>query len=114
MPSHRRHRRKKRNVLPALSAITLLAAGFLYWSNTALQVTRFDPVFSQLPQGFSGCRIVVLSDTQSMHFGKEQSRLLQTVAAQNPDYIFFLGDMTDRFRDVPERYVETLAGGKKI
>ena len=111
MSSHRHHRRKKRTLLPALSAITLLAAGFLYWSNTALQVTRFDPVFAALPTGFSGCRIVVLSDTHSMSFGEDQSHLLETVAAQDPDYIFFLGDMTDRFRTVPEGYVETLARG---
>lgn len=111
MPRPRRRRRKKNHILPTLILLLLLSAGFLYWSNVSLQVTRFDPVFSDLPAGFDGCRIVVLSDTQSMTFGEGQSRLLETVAQQDPDCIFFVGDMTDRFRDTPAGYVENLASG---
>jgi len=111
MSTPRRPRRRHNRILPALALLLPLAAGFLYWSNTSLQVTSFDPVFSDLPAGFDGCRIVVLSDTQSMTFGDGQARLLKTVAQQNPDCIFFVGDMTGRFRDVPEDYVETLAAG---
>jgi len=111
MPRPQRRRRRKKYILPKLTILLVLAVGFLYWSNISLQVARFDPVFSALPAGFDNCRIVVLSDTQSMTFGEDQSRLLKTVAQQDPDYIFFVGDMTDRFRDTPENYVETLASG---
>lgn len=111
MPRPQRRRRKKNRILPTLAVLLPLAVGFLYWSNTALQVTRFDLAFSDLPAGFDGCRIVVLSDTQAMTFGNDQSTLLKTVAQQDPDYIFFVGDMTDRFRETPANYTETLASG---
>ena len=111
MPRPQHHRRRKKCILPKLAILFLLAVGFLCWSNVSLQVARFDPVFSALPASFDNCRIVVLSDTQSMTFGKGQSRLLKAVAQQDPDYIFFVGDMTDRFRDTPENYVENLASG---
>ena len=111
MPRPQRRRRKKNRILPTLAILLPLAVGFLYWSNTSLQVTNFNPMFQGLPSGFDGCRIVVLSDTQSMVFGDEQTHLLKTVAQQDPDYIFFAGDMTDRFRDTPANYVETLASG---
>ena len=60
MPKH--PRRRSRRKLAALALSVLCLAGFLYWSNTALQVTRFSPAFTDLPAGFDGCRIVVLSD----------------------------------------------------
>ena len=111
MPRPQRRRRKKKHILPMLAVLLLLVVGFLYWSNTTLQVTRFDPVFLDLPVGFDGCRIVILSDTQAMTFGENQSTLLKTVAQQDPDYIFFVGDMTDRFRETPANFTETLASG---
>lgn len=111
MSSPRRPRRRHNRILPALAILLLAAIGFLYWSNATLQVTHFDPAFTDLPSGFDGCRIVVLSDTQAMTFGQGQSRLLETVAKQDPDCIFFVGDMTDRFREIPENYVETLSAG---
>ena len=105
---------KRRRPLRTLCILLVAAAAlalFGWWENTALQTTYFDPVFQNLPEGFDGCRIVVVSDTQSMEFGEEQSRLLKAIAEQAPEYIFFVGDMTDRFRGEPEGYVEALADG---
>ena len=67
MPKHPKRRTRRNLAVLALSALCL--TGFLYWDNTALQVTRFDPVFSDLPAGFDGCRIVVLSDLHGASFG---------------------------------------------
>lgn len=96
MPKHPKRRTRAEPGRAALSALCL--AGFLYWDNTALQVTRFDPVFSDLPAGFDGCRIVVLSDLHGASFGAHNADLLAAVAAEQPEYIFFLGDLEDKYR----------------
>ena len=101
MPKHPKRRTRRNLAVLALSALCL--AGFLYWDNTALQVTRFDPVFSDLPAGFDGCRIVVLSDLHGASFGAHNADLLAAVAAEQPEYIFFLGDLEDKYRGPPLR-----------
>lgn len=88
----------------ALLVLAVLAVFFVRWSNTALQVSSFSPVLPDLPQGFDGCRIVVLGDLHSTYFGQENQQLLETVRAQNPEYIFLVGDLVDAFRDIPEDY----------
>ena len=84
MASHPRKRRPLRASLPVLLAAILLAV-FLWWDNTSLQVTEADPVFSDLPAGFDGCRIAVLSDLHSASFGPNNQTLFETVARQQPD-----------------------------
>jgi len=110
MASHSRPRRRGRTAL-ALLALAVLAALFLRWDNTALQVTEFAPAFSGLPQGFDGCRVVVLGDLHSTFFGEENKTLLEAVQAQEPEYIFLVGDLLDAFREVPEGYAADTAAG---
>ena len=108
MAKHRRTRRPFRTLRRLLLAALLLGA-FLWWSNRALQVTQFDPVFSDLPAGFDGCRAVVLSDLHTAQFGGGNQKLLEAVREAEPDYIFLTGDLLDQYRPVPEGYVEALA-----
>ena len=108
MPKHPK-RRVRRLALLVLSAAAL--AGFLYWDNTALQTTRFDPTFSHLPGGFDGCRIVVLSDLHGAEFGQGNRDLFAAVAAEAPSYIFLLGDLEDKYRGHQEGYPEEIARG---
>ena len=108
MTKHRRPRRPFRTLRRLLLAALLLGA-FLWWSNHALQVTQFDPVFSDLPAGFDGCRAVVLSDLHTAAFGGGNQKLLEAVRKAEPDYIFLTGDLLDQYRPVPEGYVEQLA-----
>ena len=91
MPKHPK-RRVRRVALLALAVAAL--AGFFYWDNTALQITRFDPVFTDLPAGFDGCRIVVLSDLHGAEFGRDNEELFAAVAAEEPSYIFFRNERT--------------------
>ncbi len=110
----KRLKRKKRRplrVLRILLPVILCAGLFLYWSNTSLQTKQFDPVFSALPVGFDGCRIVVLSDLHGAKFGEENTDLFAAVAEQNPEYIFYLGDLEDRFRGAAAGYAESVATG---
>ena len=110
----KRLKRKKRRPLRALLILLpmVLCAGlFLRWSNSSLQAQLFDPVFSDLPAGFEGCRIVVLSDLHGIEFGEENADLFAAVADQNPEYIFYLGDLEDRFRGTADGYAESVAAG---
>ena len=107
-----KHPRKRR--LPGFLlflALAVLAALFLRWDNTALQTTYFDPVFADLPEGFDGCRIAVLSDLHGAEFGENNQELFAAVAQESPDYIVYLGDLEDHYRGPAAGYVETMAAG---
>ena len=110
MASHRKNRRWKRR-LAVLAALAAAFALYLRWDNTALQVTAWDVSFSTLPHGFDGCRVAVLSDLHGAAFGKENEALFAAVAAEAPEYIFYLGDLEDRFRGHDQAYVEKTAAG---
>ena len=103
--------KRRRQIIPAVLAAVVLAGGFLYWGNTALQVTRIDPVFADLPAGFDGCRIAVLSDLHGAEFGRDNEDLFAAVAAEQPEYIFFLGDLEDKYRGPKDGYPAEVARG---
>ena len=109
MAKHPRGRRRR--LLIVLLTAVLAAGGFLYWDNTALQVARFDPVFTDLPAGFDGCRIVVLSDLHGGSFEAGNADLFAAVAAEQPEYIFYLGDLQDKYRGPAAGYPAAVADG---
>lgn len=108
MARHSKQRRRGRTGLVFL-VLAVLAALFVRWSNTSLKVEAFSPAFPDLPPGFDGCRTVVLGDLHSAVFGKNNKTLLKAVRAQEPEYIFLVGDLLDAFRDTPEGYAEETA-----
>ena len=97
--------------LAVLTVFLLALVLFFRWENTALQITHFDPVFTDLPAGFDGCRIVVLSDLHGAEFGADNQELFQAVADQSPEYIFYLGDLEDKYRGPQPGYAEAVAAG---
>lgn len=103
-----KHPLRRLAVLAALAAALVL---FARWENTSLEVDRFDPAFSDLPAGFDGCRIVVLSDLHGAEFGEDNADLFETVAEQAPEYIFYLGDLEDKYRGPEPGFAETVAAG---
>ena len=114
MATHpRRRRRRRRSPLPVMLSIfilMLLALGVsLYRSNRVLQTTRHDPVFTDLPAGFDGCKIVVLSDLHGAEFGEGNEDLLKAVAKQQPDLIAVTGDLIDEDTPDPKGYTAALA-----
>lgn len=105
---------KKKKLRPLRTVFRLLllvclAVLFLRWSNAALKGCTFDPVFTDLPEGFDGCRIVVLSDFHGAEFGESNEDLYRTVAEQKPEYILCLGDLEDRYRGSEEGYTASVA-----
>ena len=107
-----RKRRRTRHPFRGLLLFLLTlgaAALFLHWSNTAIQTTRFDPVFADLPEGFDGCRILVLGDLHGTDFGENNEKLLSAAEEADPDYIFLVGDLLDAFRENPENYADRTA-----
>lgn len=102
--------RRPRRFFPPVLLLAALAL-FVYWSNAALQICRFTPVFSALPEGFDGCRIVVISDLHGAEFGRDNQALFQAVAGESPEYIFYLGDLEDMHRGHIPGYGESLAQG---
>ena len=101
-------RRPLRTVFILLLMAVLAAAG-LYRGNTALQVSYFNPAFSDLPDGFDGCRIAVLSDLHGAEFGEDNAELIAAVAAQQPDLIAVVGDLIDEDTPAPLEYAAQLA-----
>lgn len=79
----------------ALGLLLLLLAAYLAWQNNSLTVSRHSYQSAQVPEAFSGFRIVHISDLHNKSFGKEQSRLLERVAAEAPDIIVITGDIVD-------------------
>ncbi len=107
-------RPKKRRPLRAvlfLLLLTLAAAVYVRWNNTALQTAQFEPSFAGLPQGFDGCRAVVLGDFHTAYFGPDNENLLKAVREAEPEYIFLVGDLLDAFHEVPPDYAAQTARG---
>ena len=102
-------RRRKRTFLSLAALLFLLPAIYIHRENRTLEVTRFDASFADLPAGFDGCRIVILSDLHGAEFGKANKDLFAAVSGEEPEYIFFLGDLEDRFDDRREGYAQTVA-----
>lgn len=110
MAKHTKQRQPLRRLL-FLLLLAVLAGLYVYWGNSALQITRTSPSFSDLPEGFDDCRIVVLSDFHGTEFGRGHAKLFAAVAAQAPEYIFCLGDLEDLYRGPRADYAEEIAAG---
>ena len=106
---HRKH--PVLRVFSRLLVLALLLTAFLYWSSHSLQTTHFDLTFPDLPQGFDGVRITVLSDTHGAEFGADNKKLFSAVAETDPEYIFLPGDLEDSYRGPVPGYAESLAAG---
>jgi predicted MPP superfamily phosphohydrolase len=95
-----------------LVAFIVFVAVNIAISTFALKTTRFTVNSWSLPSAFEGFRIAQISDLHNMSFGKDNSRLIKKVKAENPDIIVLTGDlMDDKTRDFDklERLFEELS-----
>ncbi len=85
-------RRIKKIIWLAIFALVLV---WILYGNLSLQTTVYDVQITQEYSGLDGYTIVQISDLHNARFGREQSRLIKAVLAQNPDIIVVTGDLVD-------------------
>lgn len=83
---------------------------FLYVNNHWLVVNKHVFESEKVPASFDGLRIVQVSDLHDALFGDNQQRLIATVKATNPDYIFITGDVIDSNRYDLEQSLQAVRG----
>ncbi len=81
-------------IIAVVFIILMLALEFLR-SRYALTVTKKFVTLERLPKAFDGTKIAVISDLHQMRFGESNSELAKRIKREEPDYIFFVGDMGD-------------------
>ena len=96
------------------AALLIAAAAYLRWGDTALQRTDWDVSFPDLPTGFDGWRVVVVSDLHGAEFGEGNRDLFRMVEGAAPEAVFFLGDLEDGYRGPREGYAEQIADGLTV
>ena len=96
--------KRKKHRSPALPLVLLALCALLAWGNESIETDADTFVSAALPAGFSGCRIVHLSDLHGKYFGRGNERLYAAVRAVQPEYIFITGDLVDRKTEDPAVY----------
>lgn len=79
--------------------LLVLILAELFYSNLALSTARYAVRSSKLA---SPIRVVFLSDLHEREFGKDNCRLLEKIAAEQPDIIALVGDFIDENADESE------------
>jgi len=84
----------------ALFAAGLIAAlaGWIAWSNIALETTFIAVKSACLPAAFNGFCIAQVSDLHDAELGGNHSRLIAALTDAQPDAIALTGDMVDSSR----------------
>jgi len=91
-------RKRKVRIFPIILLLFVLLVGFLlYDSNTRLVTEEYELFFPNLPVGFDGYRIVVLSDIHAAVFGENNEYFIERVRLANPDIIAITGDFIDSY-----------------
>ncbi len=88
--------KKKRWAVLGLLAACLV--WWLWWGNTDIQVTNVTVSDAALPEEFDGYRLAQVSDLHNTSFGRDNARLLEELAAAQPDAILLTGDLVDSRR----------------
>ena len=103
----KRHGKPNRRPLAALFLLAALLSA-LRWGNTSIETERFTFASAELPAGFDGYRVVVLTDLHGRRFGKNGEALLAAVEEQSPDLIFLVGDLVDERTEDAAGYAASL------
>ncbi|MDE7426848.1 MAG: metallophosphoesterase [Muribaculaceae bacterium] len=96
--------------------MALLVFGAMWWaaliSRNNIEVTRIDVDIPGLPASFDGLRVVHISDLHTGTYGNDNrflQKLVDSVNAQQPDVIFFTGDIVNRHTSELEPHIEVLS-----
>jgi len=75
------------------------------------KINKLDLKFENLPQSFNGIKIVQISDFHIGSYNKdyeEFEKIVRLINEQNPDLLFFTGDMVNNFADELNGYIPIL------
>lgn len=78
-------------MVAAVMGILCLILSLYY--NQALEAVHYQIEDEEIPDAFLGSRIVLLSDLHNDTFGEDNTRLLQAIDSEKPDYIMIAGDL---------------------
>ncbi len=92
-----------------LLCFALLAAGYLYWQDNGIMVTKYSYQNEKVPPSFFGYRILQLSDLQNKVFGKHHKKIISLIQKQKPDCIVITGDLLDRNRTNIDSVMELIS-----
>lgn len=96
----KRKRKRRHGTWLLIIIIAIFAYGW-YTGINSPEVTEYNLVFENLPQGFDGCKIVQLSDLHGSEFGENNCRLIELVQGESPDLIAITGDIITDEDDLP-------------
>lgn len=68
---------------------------WIFWGNTALELSTYTIRSDSLPAGFDGFRIAQISDLHNAEIGKDNEKLLAMLRDAEPDIIAITGDLID-------------------
>jgi len=88
-----------RRIAILLVCILLFSVIELIWSNTHITVSCYEVSSSKIA---APIRVVFLSDLHGLEFGPGNKRLLEKIAAQEPDMIALVGDIFNNNSDSAE------------
>lgn len=95
-------------VFASIAGIAL--AGFLYFQNKDLVMSKYRVNFDYLPKEFDEFKIVHLSDLHNKRFGARQAKLIEMVRKAKPDIIVITGDIVDYLLYRPDPALELVRG----
>ena len=81
-----------KNKLSAFLLSVLLCLLFLLLDQKLLVTEHYEIAVRELPKGYEGLRIVLLSDLHGASFGTDNGRLVERVGREKPDLIALTGD----------------------
>lgn len=91
-------KKKKRHPLRTVVILILIVFALVWFmrdQNNRLDISEISVTSSQIPDAFSGYRIVLLSDGHGKEFGENNEILIDAVQQAKPDLIVYTGDIID-------------------
>lgn len=84
---------KKRVILYLAAFLLILIITYNIWGNLTVGTTCYDISSGKLPGSFDGYRIAQISDLHNAEFGRDNSKIIRILEAEQPDIIVFTGDI---------------------
>lgn len=101
-----------RNTLIIISVFALFS--WLWWGNTAIQLTYVRIIDEKIPDEFEGFSILHISDLHNAEFGKKQDRLLKAIKGSSADMIVITGDLIDSNHTDIKKAMDLIDGAVKF